>query len=370
MGASYSAGVNYIHQFEKTSFMQSYWDVFMQGYQGYANYFWNEVTHPSFHNYFYWLILVSVFFMLLEWYTPWRKKQSRFRKDFWLDAFYMFFNFFLFSLIIYNAASDVVVNFFNDAFLSISGYDLQGNNPMRLWPMWAILITGFVIRDFIQWWVHRLLHRSDRLWEYHKVHHSVEEMGFAAHLRYHWMETIVYRAIEYIPLALLGIGLYDFFIIHIFALMVGHYNHSNITVSGYVTGAVLGGLVGIPVATGAFDISIFSYPGVGQQVLIILAGSFAGSIFLGPFMKFIFNSPEMHIWHHAYEMPQNRKYGINFGLTLSLWDWLFGTGLIPYEGKDIKLGFPGIEKFPGDFIHQVTYGFKRNIDQEPRIINK
>ena len=48
------------------------------------------------------------------------------------------------------------------------------------------------------------------------MHHSVEEMGFAAHLRYHWMENIVYRTLEYIPLALLGIGLYDFFIIHIY----------------------------------------------------------------------------------------------------------------------------------------------------------
>ncbi|MFZ1579713.1 MAG: sterol desaturase family protein, partial [Saprospiraceae bacterium] len=204
--------------------------TFLNGYGGYASYVWHEITHPSFHNYFYWLIIVSAFFFGLEIIKPWRENQPLFRKDFWLDFFYMFFNFFLFSLVIYNAASDVVVNIFNSAIKSVFNFDLQASNPLQTWPLWAVLLIGFLVRDFVQWWVHRLLHRVEWLWQFHKVHHSVEEMGFAAHLRYHWIETIVYRSIEYIPLALLGIGLYDFFIIHIFTLSIGHYNHSNITV--------------------------------------------------------------------------------------------------------------------------------------------
>ena len=111
-----------------------YIQTFINGYTGYANYLWYEITHPSWHNYFYWLLLVSGFFFLLEILTPWRKDQPRFRKDFWLDFFYMFFNFFLFSLIIYNAASDVVVKFFNDIILNVTGFDLQASNPMRLGP--------------------------------------------------------------------------------------------------------------------------------------------------------------------------------------------------------------------------------------------
>ena len=225
--------------------MASYWDIFIKGYGSYASYLWHEITHPSFHNYFYWLIVVSLFFFALEVVIPWRKDQPVLRKDFWLDVFYMFFNFFLFSLIIYNAASDVVVNLFNNGIKGISGgFDLQAQNPMNSFPMWAILLIGFVVRDFIQWWVHRLLHRVDWLWNFHKVHHSVEEMGFAAHLRYHWMENLVYRTLEYLPLALLGIGLYDFFIIHIFTLAWGHYNHSNISISGKLTGGIVGALIG------------------------------------------------------------------------------------------------------------------------------
>jgi sterol desaturase/sphingolipid hydroxylase (fatty acid hydroxylase superfamily) len=292
-----------------------YLNAFIEGYKGYAGYLWQEITFgydykPWYQNYFYGLILLSLIFFGLEMAKPWRKEQLRFRKDFWLDIFYMFFNFFLFSLVIYNAASNVVVNFFNNGIVDLTGIDLQGSNPLHDFPYWAILLIGFLVRDFVQWWVHRLLHRVPSLWEFHKVHHSVKEMGFAAHLRYHWMETIVYRSIEYIPLALLGIGLYDFFIIHIFTLMVGHFNHSNIKIP------------------------------------------------LGP-LKYIFNNPQMHIWHHAKHIPKDRSNGVNFGITLSIWDYIWKTDYIPYDGRDIELGFPDEEKFPKGFVGQATYGLKK-----------
>ena len=335
----------------------NYWNIFIEGYQNYANYLWYEVTHPSWNNYFYWLILVSGFFFALELANPWRAQQPRFRKDFWLDFFYMFFNFFLFSLVIFNAASMVVVNFLNDLVLGITGFNLQASNPMVVWPQWAILLTGFVVRDFVQWWVHRLLHRSPFLWEFHKVHHSVEQMGFAAHLRYHWMETVVYRSLEYIPLALLGIGLHDFFIIHLFTLAVGHYNHSNISVPGYVTGGVLGTAIGIVVAGGLFEVHVFTDLNLAYQVLVVVVGMAVGTFALGPVMKFVFNSPEMHIWHHAYEMPEGHRFGINFGLTLAIWDYIFGTAVIPHDGRDIRLGFEGVEEFPEGFVGQTMHGF-------------
>ncbi len=289
--------------------MNKYIDVIINGYRGYANYLWQEISHPTWHNYFYWLIGVSLFFFMLEIITPWRANQAKFRKDFWLDFFYMFFNFFLFSLIIYNAASDVVVALFNEGLAYIGIRNLVAFEVMS-WPIWGHLLLGFVVRDFVQWWVHRLLHRVPFLWEFHKVHHSVEQMGFAAHLRYHWMENVVYRSIEYIPLALIGIGLRDFFVIHIFTLVVGHFNHANIKLN------------------------------------------------LG-FLKYIFNNPQMHIWHHAYDLPENRKYGVNFGLTLSIWDYLWKTAYIPFEGRDIKLGFPGSEHFPKSFLKQNLVGLNK-----------
>lgn len=289
--------------------MQKYIDTFLGGYQGYASYLWSEITTPGPYNYFYWLIGVSLFFFALELVMPWRKKQRAFRKDFWLDVFYMFFNFFLFSLIIYNAASNVVVEASNDLLGTIGITNLVAIEVSG-WPVWAQLVSLFVIRDFIQWNVHRLLHRVPWLWEFHKVHHSVEEMGFAAHLRYHWMENVVYNALQYIPLAMIGFGVDDFFIVYVFTLAVGHFNHSNIKVP------------------------------------------------LGP-LKYVLNNPQMHIWHHAKAWPEGRDHGINFGITLSLWDYLFGTADIPSDGRDIPLGFPGSEDFPKDFVHQNLHGLKR-----------
>lgn len=290
--------------------------LIIDSYAGYAHYMWKEITSPSWHNYFYWLIGVSLFFFSIEWVRPWRREQPPFRKDFWLDVFYMFFNFFLFSLIIYNAASDVVVHFFNETLAAIGIPNLLAFEVMS-WPIWAHLMLGFVVRDFVQWWIHRLLHGVPALWEFHKVHHSVEEMGFAAHLRYHWMENVLYRTLEYLPLALIGIGLHDFFIIHIFTLAVGHFNHSNVKLR------------------------------------------------LG-WLKYIFNNPQMHIWHHAYELPEDKPHGVNFGLTLSVWDYLFSTSYIPFEGKDIKLGFPGVEKFPKGFVRQNLHGVFKEKKKVPQ----
>jgi len=289
--------------------MERYLQILQEGYLDYAHYLMETILNPSWNNIFYWLLVVSAFFLLLEWLTPWRKDQPKFRQDFWLDFFYMFFNFFLFSLVGYAAISDVVVVAFND-FLGNFGIKNLVAIEIRSWPIWAQLLTLFVVRDFIQWNTHVLLHRVPFLWNFHKVHHSVEQMGFAAHLRYHWMENIVYSTIQYIPLAMIGFGISDFFLVYLATLVIGHFNHANINVP------------------------------------------------LGP-LKYIFNNPQMHIWHHAKAMPSEHPYGVNFGLTLSIWDYLFRTDYIPSSGRDIPLGFDDIEHFPKSFWGQLWYGLKK-----------
>jgi sterol desaturase/sphingolipid hydroxylase (fatty acid hydroxylase superfamily) len=289
--------------------MNEYIQTFLNGYSGYWNYLVNEIIHPGWPNYFYTLIGLSLLVWMLELLFPWRKDQPIFREDFWLDGFYLFFNYFLFSLVAYNAVSQVAVKAFND-FLGLFGItNLVALNVANL-PGWSQLLILFVVRDFIQWNIHRLLHHSSRLWEFHKVHHSVEQMGFAAHLRYHWMETVVYRTLEYLPLAMIGFGLKEFFIVHLFTLAVGHINHANL------------------------------YLPIGR-------------------LRYVYNSPQMHLWHHAEELPPHNREGVNFGLTLSVWDYLFRTAYVPYEGSHIKLGFRGVEWFPKTFFGQLLYPFRK-----------
>lgn len=284
-------------------------DLVARSYTEYWNYLTSEVLHPTWHNYFYWLIGLSLFAWSAELLFPWRKDQPRIRQDFWMDGFYMFFNYFLFSLIAYNAISNVAVDLFN-RFLGLFGITNLVAIEIGSWPGWLQLITLFIVADLIHWNVHRMLHRVPWMWEFHKVHHSVKQMGFAAHLRFHWMESIFYKSAQYIPLAMIGFGLTDFFIVHIVATAIGHLNHSNVNLSW------------------------------------------------GP-LKYLLNNPRMHIWHHVRELPAGHPHGINFGISLSLWDYLFGTAVVPHEGRDIELGFPEDERFPKTFVDQLAYPFRK-----------
>lgn len=286
----------------------NYLETFLGGYRGYARYLWHEILHPHWGNFFYWLIGISLAVYALELLFPWRKNQPRIREDFWLDTFYMFFNVFIFSLVGYAAVSNVVAEAFNDFLKNVFGVRNLVALNIASWPGWSQMLLLFLLRDFIHWNVHRLLHRSPWLWQFHKVHHSVQQMGYAAHLRYHFMENIVYRTIEYLPLAMLGFGIQDFIIVYLFALTIGHLNHANIYLP------------------------------------------------LGP-LKYIFNNPQMHIWHHSKELPKG-SYGVNYGISLSLWDYLFGTVWMPHDGRDIELGFPEVEKYPHGFLEQVVEPFK------------
>ncbi|MEY3644990.1 MAG: hypothetical protein RLZZ207_1686 [Bacteroidota bacterium] len=284
--------------------MKEYFQVFLDGYYGYWNYLSSEILYPSWHNYFWWLLGISLVVWSLELVFPWRKNQAAIREDFWLDGFYMFFNFFLFSLIGYNAVSNVAVEVFND-FLALFGITNLVAFQIASWPVWSQFLLLFVLADFIQWNVHRWLHYSPWLWEFHKVHHSVEQMGFAAHLRYHWMETIVYKSVQYIPLSMIGFGLDDFFILHLVTILIGHLNHANVKIT------------------------------------------------YGP-LKYVLNNPVMHLWHHAREIPAERT-GVNYGISLSLWDYLFGTAYIPNQNANEQLGFEDQETFPKTFFQQLTH---------------
>jgi sterol desaturase/sphingolipid hydroxylase (fatty acid hydroxylase superfamily) len=67
----------------------------------------------------------------------------------------------------------------------------------------------------------------------------------------------------------------------------------------------------------------------------------------------------MHIWHHAKELPEDRKYGVNFALTLSIWDYLFKTNYIPHSGRDLEIGFEDDENFPKNFLQQGVYPLRK-----------
>ncbi|MEM6522274.1 MAG: sterol desaturase family protein [Bacteroidota bacterium] len=274
-----------------------------------ANWVWNSIFFeiPWYTNYFWGLILISTVVWLAELLFPWRKSQKVFRKDFWLDAFYMFFNFFIFSIVV------SAVYAFIESVASSLGLDMTSLSLIDLSVLSPVmqLIVFFVLLDFVQWLTHVALHRWSLLWQFHKVHHSVQEMGFAAHLRYHWMENILYKPLKTIGVMLLGgFEPTQAYVVHFLAITIGHLNHANVKISW-----------------GLF--------------------------------KYVFNNPVMHLWHHAKNLPEDRNYGVNYGISLSLWDYLFKTNYVPSQDGNIELGFKDVDKFPKTFWRQLIYGFGR-----------
>ena len=288
--------------------MTKYIDVFVNSFNGTINWTLKSILFevPWFNNYFWGLILISLVVWGLEILFPWRKNQAVFRKDFWLDGFYMFFNFFIFSIVISGFYSLINI-LFTDIGITSKSLAIVDLSEMN---MWIQLLIFFIVLDFVQWFTHVLLHKYPFLWKFHKVHHSVKEMGFAAHLRYHWMENILYKPLKTFGVMILGgFEPEQAYMVHFLAITIGHFNHSNIKITWGI-------------------------------------------------FKYIFNNPVMHLYHHAYTLPEG-KNGVNYGISLSIWDYLFKTNYIPEDSGTIEIGFEGEEQFPKSFIGQTFYGFKK-----------
>ena len=290
--------------------MEKYVTAFINEFTSTLNWTLDSILFkvPWYNNYFWGLIVISLVVWLLEIIFPWRKNQSFIRKDFWMDVFYMFFNFFIFSILISGdyKALGLLFNEIGITTKSLAVFNISN------WPIGFQLVVFFVILDFVQWLTHVLLHKYEVLWRFHKVHHSVKEMGFAAHLRYHWMENILYKPLKTLGVMVLGgFEPEQAYIVHFIAITIGHLNHANIRITW------------------------------------------------GPF-KYILNNSVMHLYHHMKALPENKLKGINFGISLSIWDFLFKTNYVPDENGEIELGFSNEENFPKGFFSQLFTGFGKN----------
>ncbi|MDA0277981.1 MAG: sterol desaturase family protein [Bacteroidetes bacterium] len=283
-------------------------DIILNALTGSLHWFYRSIVFdvPWSQNYFWGLTIISFVIWGLEILFPWRKNQSFFRKDFWLDAFYMYFNFFIFTTII-SGVYALISNAFSSVGIEMNSLSII---DIKALPTWIGLLIFFVLLDFVQWFTHVLLHKIPFFWQFHKVHHSVKEMGFAAHLRYHWMENILYKPFKTIAIMLLGgFEPTQAFMVHFVAITIGHLNHANLALDW------------------------------------------------GP-LKYLLNNPVMHLYHHAKSLPKGR-FGVNFGISLSVWDYLFNTSYVPKKNPHLTLGFDGDENFPKDFLNQNLSGFNK-----------
>jgi sterol desaturase/sphingolipid hydroxylase (fatty acid hydroxylase superfamily) len=145
----------------------------------------------------------------------------------------------------------------------------------------------FLVKDFAHYWGHRAFH-SRYLWAFHKVHHSAPVLVPATASRVHFLEEVVEKLTDLICVgAFAGVFWY--------------------ACGGEVSRYTLFGVTWI----------VFIFNGLAAN----LRHSHVWLSF-GPVIERVVSSPAQHQIHHS-DAP--RHFNRNFGINLSLWDWMFGT---------------------------------------------
>ena len=251
------------------------------------------------------LILISAAVMALEWWRPWRPAQKQLRPGIVSDLVHLVVNGHFLGVLLYTVAANTVAPALDVAFrgLGISWWSYV--SFAASWPLAVQVVVALVVVDFLQWCVHNVLHRVSFLWEIHKVHHSIRdgEMDWIVAFRFHWLEVVVYKGLLYLPLLPFGFAPEALMFHAIFGTLIGHLNHANLN---------------------------WSY---------------------GP-LRYVLNSPRMHIWHH--DRDGDERTTRNFGIIFSMWDWIFRTAKMP-DAPPAHLGFDGDEHMPNHFLAHAVW---------------
>src|SRR5258706_62149 len=189
-----------------------------------------------------WLFGFSLAFLIFERLLP-RHPQRLFRRGFFSDLAYLVFNSEYLGMLLGMIAVPVAAHLRVHQWLDIG--------IMRGQPFWVQFPVLVLVMDFSRYLIHNLLHRVPWLWEFHKVHHSIEELDWIGNWRFHWVEVVIYDSLLYVPAAFFGFRPEAMFWFGVVNTLLGHFAHANV------------------------------------------------NVWIGP-LKYIINSPEMHQWHHVH----------------------------------------------------------------------
>ena len=152
------------------------------------------------------LALAAVFTVLTQFWAcnpgrPWWRK-----RDLVTDLCYWFFipvvtRYFRIGLLIAGAA----VFFHITTAEGLIAFYENGHGPLAALPLVVQMLIFLVGEDVITYWTHRLFH-GGRLWKYHAVHHSSEELEWISAARFHPINLFFGAVIADVVLLLAGIS--------------------------------------------------------------------------------------------------------------------------------------------------------------------
>ena len=254
------------------------------------------------HKRIYWVFILTSLLMALVYLCYKQERLSTYlSRDIWLhsSAKVDYFYFFVISVIKTLVIFPIMLGVTDTAWYTLQilnltfGYQL----PVKLDRSLIIILytlSLFILGDLTRYWLHRWLHSSEFLWQFHKVHHSASVLTPFTFYRVHPVENFLF-------------GLR-------YALT-----------TGVVTGVFIYW----------FGARLQVLDVLGVNLFIFIGLLFGANLRHSPiYLRFPavlekwFISPAQHQIHHTVE--GSRK---NYGGVLSLWDRLFGS---LHLSEDIK----------------------------------
>lgn len=175
------------------------------------------------------------------------------------------------------------------------------------WPVAAQVLLALAIGDLLPYLYHRASHESSGfLWRVHAIHHAPEHLYAFNFARFHPINAFLTAALTLLPLAILGASADVLFVAGALHNVHGVLSHANVDFR------------------------------------------------LGP-LNAVFSMAELHRWHHARDP---RWANGNYGATVLIWDWLFGTRRYPGHGvADDGVGLWAGSAVPRGLRDQWLYPF-------------
>jgi len=259
-----------------------------------------------------WFALCLIIFSVLAVLMPLHRHQPLWRQDSWTDTIYWMLMPLLYAPIGLLLASGGLYLMHGGDQQRLHDFVQSGYPPIAGQPLWLQFVLLIVISDFLQYWLHRLFHRS-ALWRFHAIHHSPKEVDWMVAARFHPVNFIISSSCVGTLMFLLG------FSPVLFALMV------------------------------PFN---YLYSGMVHANL---------NWTFGP-LKYLFASPVFHHWHHTLSDQGGNK---NFAATLAIYDVIFGSFYMPADQRPEVYGVDR-DDVPQNIVGQLFYPFRDNADQQPR----
>lgn len=275
-------------------------------------------TDKSFLSVVVGLLVLSVVFFVIERLLGRGRKQPVFRRGWATDAVYWFVTIlvtkpFARLMILLPVSLLVLAQVTSVEELKLQNY--HGYGPLSRQPLWLQAVQIYLLVDFCAYWMHRWFHRG-RLWPFHAVHHSSEDLDWLGSLRVHPVNDLMNKLAQATPVLLLG------------------YNP----------------LVTLSTAPILTFYALFLHANVNWD--------------FGPF-RAVIATPVFHRWHHSREREAWDK---NFAGLLPIWDLIFGTYYMP-KGR-VPENFGICEPMPKSFFGQLwepfasSFQHRRKVDPE------